>query len=180
MAANSFREDEHIKNSDKKQIFVRIIRYLRPHIKEIIPVIISLAITVGISLVSPLLIEYAIDVHVANKNIRGLLTVTTLVALLGLIYIMFVKLRMYMMSKVANKVLLDIREELYEHIQKLSFTFFDSRPTGKILARIIGDVNSLKDVMSNTITNLIPNFITVLGVVVIMLIKDWRLALIRK
>ncbi len=177
MAANSFREDEHIKNSDKKQIFVRIIRYLRPHIKEIIPVIISLAITVGISLVSPLLIEYAIDVHVANKNIRGLLTVTTLVALLGLIYIMFVKLRMYMMSKVANKVLLDIREELYEHIQKLSFTFFDSRPTGKILARIIGDVNSLKDVMSNTITNLIPNFITVLGVVVIMLIKDWRLAL---
>ena len=85
MAANSFREDEHIKNSDKKQIFVRIIRYLRPHIKEIIPVIISLAITVGISLVSPLLIEYAIDVHVANKNIRGLLTVTTLVALLGLI-----------------------------------------------------------------------------------------------
>jgi ATP-binding cassette subfamily B protein len=82
-----------------------------------------------------------------------------------------------MMNKVANKVLLDIRQELYEHIQTLSFTFFDSRPTGKILARIIGDVNSMKDVMSNTITNLIPNFITVIGVVIIMLVKDWKLAL---
>lgn len=177
MAANSFREDEHIKNSDRKLIFARIIRYLRPHIKEIIPVILSLLITVAISLVSPLLIEYAIDVHVANKNIRGLLIITTVVALLGIIYMLFVKLRMYLMNKVANQILLDIREELYEHIQKLSFTFFDSRPTGKILARIIGDVNSLKDVMSNTITNLIPNFITVAGVVIIMMVKDWRLAL---
>lgn len=177
MAANSFREDEHIKSSDKKQIFVRIIHYLGPHIKEIIPVIISLLITVGISLISPLLIEYAIDVHVANRNVKGLLTITTAVALLGIVYMLFAKLRMYLMNKVANKVLLDIREELYEHIQKLSFTFFDKRPTGKILARIIGDVNSLKDVMSNTITNLIPNFITVIGVVVIMMIKDYRLAL---
>lgn len=177
MAANSFREDEHIKNSDKKLIFIRIIHYLRPYIGQIIPVIISLLITVGISLISPLLIEYAIDVHVAAGNIRGLLVVTGVVAVLGVIYMLFVKMRMYLMNKVANKILLNIREELYEHIQKLSFTFFDSRPTGKILARIIGDVNSLKDVMSNTITNLIPNFITVVGVVAIMLVKDWRLAL---
>lgn len=177
MAANSFREDETLKNTDRHKIFARLIRYLRPHIFEIIPVFISLMITVGISLISPLLIEYAIDVHVANKNVRGLLLVAASIVLLGIIYISFVKIRMYMMNKVANKVLLDIRQELYEHIQTLSFTFFDSRPTGKILARIIGDVNSMKDVMSNTITNLIPNFITVIGVVIIMLVKDWKLAL---
>ena len=177
MATNSFREDETMRNTDKKKIFVRIIRYLRPHMLEIVPVLISLAITVGINLVSPLLIEYAVDVHVVNKNIRGLLLVTGLIVLLGVIYILFVKLRMYMMNKVANKILLDIREELYEHIQTLSFSFFDSRPTGKILARIIGDVNSLKDVMANTITNLVPNFITVIGVVIIMMVKDWKLAL---
>ncbi|WP_029231419.1 ABC transporter ATP-binding protein [Butyrivibrio sp. VCB2006] len=177
MAANSFREDEQMSNTDRKKIFVRMIRYLRPHIKEIIPVFISLIITVGISLISPLLIEYAIDVHVANKNIRGLITIATIIVALGVTYILFVKLRMYMMNKVANKVLLDIRQELYEHIQTLSFTFFDNRPTGKILARIIGDVNSMKDVMANTITNLIPNFITVFGVVIIMLVKDWKLAL---
>ena len=177
MATNSFREDETLQYTDKKKIFLRIIRYLRPHIREIIPVLISLAITVGVSLVSPLLIEYAIDVHVANRNITGLLKVAAAIVVLGLVYISFVKLRMYLMNKVANKILLDIRQELYEHIQTLSFTFFDSRPTGKILARIIGDVNSLKEVMANTITNLIPNMVTVVGVMAIMLFKDWKLAL---
>jgi ATP-binding cassette subfamily B protein len=81
------------------------------------------------------------------------------------------------MAKVSNDVLLVIRQELYTHIQKLSFSFFDSRPTGKILARIIGDVNSLKDVLSNSVTTLIPDFITICAVVTIMLVLNWRLAL---
>ena len=126
MAANSFREDEKMSNTDRRKIFLRLVRYLKPHIPEIIPVLISLAITVFISLVSPLLIEYAIDVHVANKNIKGLLTISGTIVVLGIVYILFVKLRMYMMNKVANKILLDIRNELYQHIETLSFTFFDS------------------------------------------------------
>ena len=160
-----------------KKVFVRMMGYLKPHIGEIIPVLISLAVCVGINLVSPLFMEYAIDVHVANKNIKGLLTVAGIIVVLGLIYAGFVRLRIYLMNRIANKVLLDIRQELYEHVQTLSFTFFDNRPTGKILSRIIGDVNALKEVMANTITNLIPNFVTVFGVVFIMMAKDWRLAL---
>ncbi|MBE5831947.1 MAG: ABC transporter ATP-binding protein, partial [Butyrivibrio sp.] len=160
-----------------KKVFLRMMGYLKPHIGEIIPVLISLAICVGINLVSPLFMEYAIDVHVANKNIKGLLFVAGIIVVLGIIYAGFVRLRIYLMNKVANKVLLDIRQELYEHVQTLSFNFFDNRPTGKILARIIGDVNSLKEVMANTITNLIPNFITVFGVVFIMMVKDFRLAI---
>ena len=175
--ANSFREDENLQHTDMKKVFVRMMGYLKPHIGEIIPVLISLAVCVGINLVSPLFMEYAIDVHVANKNVKGLLTVAGVIVVLGFIYAGFVRLRIYLMNRIANKVLLDIRQELYEHVQTLSFTFFDNRPTGKILSRIIGDVNSLKEVMANTITNLIPNFVTVFGVVFIMMAKDWRLAL---
>ena len=177
MAANSFREDETIKNTDMKKVFVRMMGYLKTHIKEIIPVLISLVACVLINLVSPLFMEYAIDVHVAGRNIKGLILTAGLIVILGFVYAGFVKLRIYFMSRIGNKILLDIRQELYEHVQTLSLTFFDSRPTGKILSRIIGDVNSLKEVMNNTITNLIPNFVTVLGVVVIMMIKDWKLAL---
>lgn len=75
-----------------------------------------------------------------------------------------------------NSILLTIRQELYTHIQKLGFKFFDSRPTGKILSRIIGDINSLKDVLSNCVTTLIPDFITVVAVVVIMFAKNPKLA----
>jgi ATP-binding cassette subfamily B protein len=84
---------------------------------------------------------------------------------------------MLLMADVTNRVLLSIRQELYTHIQSLSFHFFDSRPTGKILARIIGDVNSLKEVLSDSVTKLIPDLLTVIGVAVIMLLKNWKLAM---
>lgn len=82
------------------------------------------------------------------------------------------------MAKVSNKIILTIRQELYVHIQSLSFSFFDSRPTGKILARIIGDVNSLNDLFSNSVTNLIPDMIKIIIVVMIMLSMNFQLALL--
>ena len=136
-----------------------------------------MAVTVAISLINPLLIEEALDNYVANSDYSGLIKLGIVALVLNVIFIIMVKLRMYIMSVVSNKILLRIRQDLYEHIQTLSFSFFDSRPTGKILARIIGDVNSLKDVLVNCVTTLIPEFITIIGVVVIMLVKDWRLAI---
>ena len=96
---------------------------------------------------------------------------------LNVINVAGIKLRMYMLAKISNQVLLDIRQAVYEHIQKLSFHFFDTRPTGKILARVIGEVNSLKNILSDSVTTLIPDFITLVAVAVIMLVKNPKLAL---
>ena len=94
----------------------------------------------------------------------------------NLLVVLAVKTRMLIMAKICNKILLTIRQELYTHIQTLDFKFFDSRPSGKIISRIIGDINSLKDVLSNSVTTLIPDFITVVAVVVIMFVKNYKLA----
>jgi ATP-binding cassette subfamily B protein len=72
---------------------------------------------------------------------------------------------------------LDIRHQLYTHIQKLSFSFFDNRPVGKILARVIGDVNSLQDLFNNSVTNFIPDLLNLICVTVIMLAMNYKLAL---
>jgi ATP-binding cassette subfamily B protein len=135
-----------------------------------------MACTVTISLVNPLIVEHAIDVNIAHKDINGLIRLGIFALVLNIIFILLVKLRMYIMASISNNVLLTVRQELYTHIQKLSFSFFDSRPTGKILARIIGDVNSLKDVLSNSVTTLIPDFITICAVVAIMFAMDYKLA----
>lgn len=176
MAVNSFREDEQMENGEKKQIIIRLFSYLKDHKKGVLGVLICMAVTVAISLVNPLIIENAIDQHISVGDWNGLVKIGIFALVLNVIYMIMVKIRMYVMSVISNQILLKIRQELYEHIQLLSFSFFDSRPTGKILARIIGDVNSLKDVLTNAVTTLIPDFITVLGVVVIMLVKDWKLA----
>lgn len=177
MAVNSFREDERLEGIGKVQTLKRLFSYMLTYKLQIFGVLICMLITVGISLINPLMIEAAIDVYIAGRDMRGLARLAALAAVLNLIFIVMVKVRMYVMAKISNQILLDIRQELYEHIQTLSFSFFDSRPTGKILARIIGDVNSLKNVLVNAVTTLIPDFITICGVVLIMVVKDWRLAL---
>ncbi|MBQ6844319.1 MAG: ABC transporter ATP-binding protein [Agathobacter sp.] len=176
MAVNSFREDEQVKSQGKWKVIVRLFSYLKDHIKGVIGVLLCMGVTVAISLVNPLLIESAIDDYINVGDMKGLLKLGIFAMVLNILFIIMVKVRMYVMSLISNQILLKVRQELYEHIQKLSFAFFDSRPTGKILARIIGDVNSLKDVLSNAVTTLIPDFITLVGVLAIMFFKDWRLA----
>ena len=177
MAVNSYREDEQLESSDKKKILMRLLSYLFVYKGPIIGVLLCMSITVAISLINPLIIEEALDHYVANGDLPGLLKLGAFALAINILFIVLVKVRMSIMARITNKILLQIRQDLYEHIQTLSFAFFDSRPTGKILARIIGDVNSLKNVLDNFVTTLIPEFVTVAGVVVIMMVKDARLAL---
>lgn len=177
MSINATRDDEASVSKGKLTTLLRLFKYLLVYKKEIVIVLFIMVCIVTITLINPLIIERAIDVHIANKDMDGLIKLGIFAVIINIIFVCMVKLRIYIMSRVSNKVLLTIRQELYEHIQKLSFSFFDSRPTGKILARIIGDVNSLKDVLSNSVTTLIPDFISICGVVTIMLVKNYKLAL---
>lgn len=177
MAVNSFREDEEQKQVMNRETIVRLFRYLLSYKKTIAIVLVIMAVTTGITMINPLLIQHAIDVDIAEGDIRGLLGLGVLALVLNLVWLAGDKLRMMMVAKMANHVLLEIRDELYVHIQKLSFHFFDSRPTGKILARVIGDVNSLKEVLSDSVTTLIPDFCTIIGVMAIMMALNWKLAL---
>lgn len=177
MAVNSYKEDEELEGIGKKETLKRLFAYMLKYKFQVFGVILCMLVTVVISLINPLIIEEAIDIYIAGKDIPGLLYLAAFTVIINIIFIIMVKVRMYVMAKISNQILMEIRQELYEHIQTLSFSFFDSRPTGKILARIIGDVNSLKNVLVNAVTTLIPDFITICGVVVIMVAKDWRLAL---
>ena len=176
MAVNATKDDELLINSSKKSTLLRLYRYLLVYKKSIAIVLIIMLASVGITLVNPLIIERAINVYIKKKNSNGLIGLGIVAVLLNISLIIFIKLRMYIMAKLSNEVLVTIRQELYTHIQTLSFKFFDSRPTGKILARIMGDVNSLKDVLSNSVTTLIPDFITLISVVIIMFLKNYKLA----
>ena len=177
MAINSVRDDEKSSSAGKVATLLRLFRYMLAYKKQIITVLLIMGGTVAISLTNPLIVERAIDVYIKNNDQKGLIKLGIFAGVINIIFVILVKIRMYIMADVTGKVLLTIRQELYMHIQKLSFTFFDSRPTGKILARVIGDVNSLRDVLNNSVTTLIPDFISICAVVVIMMVRNYKLAL---
>lgn len=177
MARNATKQDEQISEKTKRETLFRLFKYLFGYKKTIAVVMLLMAATTTIVLLNPIILERAIDVHIKNKDSEGLIRLGILGIVLNVLLILLIKLRMYLMAKVSNDVLVKIRKELYEHIQTLGFQFFDSRPTGKILARLMGDVNSLKDVLANSVTTLIPDAITLIAVVIIMIAKNGKLGL---
>lgn len=177
MSVNTFKEDEFQKEVFKKDTLFRLYKYLLKYKKEIIIVFGIMAVTIAIAMMNPLIIEKAVDVHIVQGDLKGLLILGAFAIGLNVIFVAGVKLRMHIMSTLSNEILMTIRNDLYIHIQKLSFSFFDSRPTGKILARIIGDVNSLKEILSDSVTTLFPDLITIIAVAGIMLIKNAKLAM---
>lgn len=177
MSVNSYKQDELQRDVPKRVTLLRLYKYLFAYKKDIIVVLLIMAVTVGIALLNPLIIERAVNVHVANRDVEGLLKLAAAALVLNVVWLLGVKARMLIMARVSNEIVLKIREELYVHIQTLGLRFFDSRPTGKILARVIGDVNSLKDMMSDSVTTLIPDAVTVAAVIAIMIVKSPALAL---
>ena len=177
MPFNAIKDDEQSVEAGKLRTLLRLFKYLLSYVKEIIGVLLIMAYCVTVSLLNPLIVESAIDDYIGNGDYPGLVKLLIFAIIINTIMILLIKLRMYVMAKVCNNILVTIRQELYTHIQTLDFHFFDARPTGKILARIIGDINSLKDVLGNCVTTLIPDFITICAVAGIMFVKNPILAL---
>ncbi len=174
---NSYKIDEEQVQKSNFETMPRLFRYLLKYKKRIALVFVLMAFGTGVDLINPLLNERAIDNYIIPGDLAGLVRIVLLGAVINILAVLAIKLRMYLMAKTSNKVIQELRQQLYDHIQSLDLAFFDSRPSGKILARIIGDSNSLKDIIENAVTTLIPNLVTVVAVMVIMFVKNWRLAL---
>ncbi len=172
----SLREDEKLEEKISIDILRRLFRYLKPYKKEILIVLFLIFIVMIVDLANPYLMKIAIDRFIKNKDPRGLITVGFIVLILNLISALCAKKRTERIAKITHRVILNIRQDLFNHIQKLSFAFFDERPVGKILARVIGDVNSLTNLFNMSVTNLIPDTFTIIATATIMFYLNARLA----
>lgn len=177
MAVNSFKEDEWQSDVKKSVTIKRLLTYLLAYKKQVLIVFLIMAYCVAVSIINPLFIQSAVDDYITKKNFIGLGKLIGIALIVNIVWILLVKLRMHIMAKVTNNAIKTIREELFNHLQKLDFKFFDSRPTGKILSRVISDVNALKGVLEKLVLTLIPDAIMLIAIVTVMLIKDFRLAL---
>ncbi|WP_291561367.1 MULTISPECIES: ABC transporter ATP-binding protein [unclassified Clostridium] len=178
MAKNSINQDEKITSRSNSEIFLRLIKYLKPFRAKVFFIIFLMIIIMISGLLTPYLLKISIDKFIGAKNIKGLIMATSAVVIINFIGMLSSRISIIEMSKITNKILLNIRQELYNHIQKLSFAFFDERPVGKILARVIGDVNSLAELFSSGVTTVIPQFLTVVCVAVLMFTMNAKLAVL--
>ena len=178
MPINIVREDEELKQSLNITIIRRLLSYLKPYMGAVIRTLLLMAAVIVVELFNPYMMKLGIDKYIAEGDWKNLFLIGGVMIIVNIVAVVCSRLRMLIMGRVSNSILLTIRQQLYSHIQKLSFSFFDSRPTGKILARIIGDVNSLNDVFANSVTSLVPELVKISAVVVIMMLMNYRLGLV--
>lgn len=177
MSDNLINRDEEFMRRSKKDITIRLLTYLKCYKLKTSIVIILMIFVMICGIINPFLLKIAIDENVANGDIKGLLIIGAILIILNFLAWILSRIRWIMISEITNGILVNIRHELYTHIQKLSFEFFDSRPVGKILARVVGDVNALKNLFDQSIQSLIPEILSLVCVSIVMLFLNFKLAL---
>ncbi|MDD3613267.1 MAG: ABC transporter ATP-binding protein [Caldicoprobacterales bacterium] len=171
-------DDEKLEQPFNMDQFRRLLAYLKPYKKSVIITVLLMFIAAFAGLSGPKLLQVAIDDYMEAGHLVALAIIGILYLVLNLINLLCTRYRVYTMSLVGQKVLYKIRQDMFDHIQKLSFNYYDSRPAGKILVRIINDVNSLGDLLTNGIINVLTDVATLIFVVFFMFSLDVKLALI--
>ncbi len=178
MARNKFDIDEELDSKfDFKQL-KRLLGYLKPYRGKVVSTVLLMLTASALALLGPYLVKVAIDERIPQKDIGGL----AVLALLFLATLIFnaicMKYRIRTMTFIGQSILYNIRKDLFIHLQKLPFSYYDSRPHGKILVRVVNYVNSLSDLLSNGIINLITDMFTLMAIIGFMLFLNVKLALI--
>lgn len=178
MARNRFDVDETLETPFNIKHLLRAGVYVKRHSKKMILSLIYSAISAVCSLIGPLLISTAIDVAVPNKDYMMLVWLALAMAVSIALSILFGWIRSKYMTIVGQEIIYDIRKDLFAHLQKLPFQFYDDRPHGKILTRVINYVNNVSDALSNGIINFVLETFNLILIAVFMLLCDVRLSLI--
>ncbi|WP_416151009.1 ABC transporter ATP-binding protein [Salipaludibacillus sp. HK11] len=157
----------------------RLFAYMKPYATNILPIaILGMILSTAVRLLAPILIgSYILDRIMETGDMNFLMLMVLVITLLYVISWIGNTLRIKYMNKLGQLVIFDLRKGLFNHIQRLSHRFFDQRSAGSILVRITNDVNSLQDLFTNGVINLLMDMIMLIGIIVMLFIISPELTL---
>ena len=176
MARNKFDVDERLESPFQWKHFKRAGKYIARHKYKMIAALVMSALASAASLFIPKITQWVLDEAVPNGDTAMIGRMAMLFVGIIALSIVFTTIRSRTMAHVSQRIIHDIRSDLFAHLQKLPFSYYDSRPAGKILVRVINYVNSVSDILSNGIINMILEIINLVFIVVFMYSTDAKLA----
>lgn len=177
-----YKDDDVIDKAFDWKQFTRLFSYMKPYAKQMLPLV-SIMMILGtitkltVPFLTSLAIDRAIAPKVGNPSLTLLYSLTAGVIVLYLIQWIAGVYRIKYTNIIGQRVIYDLRSDLFKHIQKLSFNFFDKRPAGSVLVRVTNDINSLQDLFTNGVVNLMIDCVQLLGITIILLLINWKLGL---
>lgn len=156
----------------------RLWRFARPYRLWFLLALVMLPLASAMSLIQPHLLQVAIDDHLAPGKGDGLELIAGLFLLTIVLQFFLAGAQYILMQWVGLRTLADMRMAVFRHLQSLRMQFFHRNPVGRLMTRLTSDIDGLQDAVAGGMVTVIADVLTLLAIVVILLVKDWKLALV--
>ena len=170
-------DDEQLERPFNKKLFRRLLKYMQPYKKQVFMALGLMSAATVAALANTYLMSRAVG-YLQNKDFTAVPFVLLGMVAASVTAMLCTRKRIRLMDTSGRRAIAKLREDLFKHIQGQSFSFFDTRSAGKLLVRVINDVNSLNDLFSNGIVNVLIECLTLVLLVGIMLAISWKLTLV--
>ena len=177
-AAKQFHEEEAIGKTYDFQVARRLLRYLRPYLRLLVP---ALGLTLIVNLLGnlqPKFTEYAIDWYILPRKSSGLELLVGLFVGVQVVRLVFSYFQAVLLNTIGQHVMFDMRRELYDKLQHQEVAYYDRNPVGRIMTRLTSDVDSLNELLTSGITDLLGDLVMIFVIIGMMLWMDVRLTLV--
>jgi ATP-binding cassette, subfamily B, multidrug efflux pump len=175
---SAFHDDDAIAKSYDRQLMARLLRYLGPYKVAVAVSFLLIVAMAALDLVGPYLTKVAIDRHIARGDAAGLSRVAGLYLLVLLAAFAVRFAQVYILQMTGQRIMMDLRRQIYGHLQRLHVAYFDRNPVGRLITRVTTDVDAVNELFTSGVVTVFGDLFTLIGIMAVMLALDWRLALV--
>ena len=156
----------------------RLLVYLAPYKLRVVVSFVLVLVASALKLVGPILTKIVIDDYIAVGNLSGLNTIAAVYVLALVLQFVVSYFQIYIMNMAGQRVLADMRREIFSHLQKLQSSFFDRNPVGRLVTRVTTDVDALNELFTSGVVTIFGDIFMLLGIMGVLVYIDWKLALV--
>lgn len=175
---NNFHEEEALGKSFDIKLMKRLLKYAKPYATLIAICFILLFLITITDLARPYLIKVSIDDYIAVGNKEGLKNISLIFLITIIAGFVFNYIQVYLLFYTGQKIIYNMRQELFSHLLRLSLSFFDKNPVGRLVTRVTNDMENLNEMYTAVLVNLFKDIFLLLGIIVIMIKMNWQVALV--
>jgi len=174
---SSFQDDVITGKAYDSKLVKRLFDFIKPYMSYFFLSIFYLAVVTFLDLLPPYLTKVAIDDYIAKNRAGEIYKIILMYQGVLIAHFIFQYLHIYSINAMAQNAMYDLRVKVFSHIQSLSFTYFDKNPVGRVITRVIGDIETLNDLLSAGFITIVGDFFSLAGIAVMLLVLDLRLGL---
>ncbi len=178
MARNKYDVDESLETKFDIHQMIRLLKYVGPYRGKLILTIVLMLVSSALTMVIPLFVKEVMDVSIPNGDMKQIINISVFTLLIIIAVCWILKIKIKLTSEIGQGVIHSLRSELFEQLQRLPFSYYDSRPHGKIQVRLVNYVNNLSDLLSNGIVNTVTDLCSLFFILFFMLFLDVKLTLV--